>query len=53
MVEGTVKTMYESQMSPAEVMDLVAAKPLKDHEETIKNIYRTNLEATYRKLKGS
>jgi len=53
MVVGAVKTMFESGMPPEEVMDLVAVKPLKEHEESIRDIYRMNLEAMYRKLKGS
>ena len=53
MVVGAVKTMYESGMPPEEVMDLVAVKPLKEHEESIRDIYRMNLEAIYMRLKGS
>ena len=40
MVKGTVMTMYESGLSPEEVMDLIPFKPLGSEEENIKIIYR-------------
>ena len=51
MTTGTVNTMYNSGMSPQDVMDLVAVKPLKEYEEEIKNMYRKSLDAMYKKLK--
>jgi pyrroline-5-carboxylate reductase len=50
-VDGTVKTMYKSGLSPEEVMDLIPVKPLGDEEENIKNIYRSKLEALYEKIR--
>ncbi len=50
MVIGTIKTMFESGLSPQGVMDLIPVKPLGKEEETIKHAYRTNLEALYQKL---
>ena len=52
MVKGTVKTLFESQRTPAEVMDLVPLKPIGEDEEAIRNIYRTKLKGLYAKLKG-
>jgi pyrroline-5-carboxylate reductase len=52
MVMGTVKTMRESGLSPAEIMDLIPVKPLEEEQENIKNIYRSKLEALFEKLKG-
>jgi pyrroline-5-carboxylate reductase len=52
MVRGAAKSLFESGLSPSEVMDLVPVRPLGDEEENIRNIYRTKLEGLYRKLKG-
>ncbi len=52
MVRGAVSTMFESGLSPSQVMNLVPTKPLGEEEENIKNIYRTRLSAMYAKLKG-
>lgn len=49
---GTLKTMTGSGLSPAEVMDLVPVKPLYDDEATIKGLYRSKLEALFKKLKS-
>ena len=50
-VVGTVKTMYESGLPPKEVIDLIPVRPLGDEEENLKNVYRSKLEALFRKLK--
>jgi pyrroline-5-carboxylate reductase len=52
MLNGAVKTMHESGLTPAEVMDLVPVKPLSEEEETIKEFYRNRLNAIYKKLKS-
>ena len=52
MVMGAVKTMRESGLPPEEVMDLIPLKPIADEQENIKNIYRSKLEALFKKLKG-
>lgn len=52
MVMGAVKTMRESGLSPAEVMDLIPVKPLEEEQENIKNIYRSKLEALFKKLRA-
>ena len=51
MLKGTVMTMYESGLSPEEVMDLIPLKPLGSEEGNIKIIYRSKLEALFKKLK--
>jgi pyrroline-5-carboxylate reductase len=52
MMKGTLKTMTDSGLSPAEVMDLIPVKPLGEEEANILNIYRTRLQGLYGKLKG-
>ncbi len=52
MASGALVTLYESGLSPEEVMDLVPVKPLSEEEENIKNIYRKKLQGLYGKLKG-
>jgi len=52
MLNGTAKTMYESGLTPAEVMDLVPVKPLGEEEATIKGFYQNRLNALYKKLKN-
>ena len=52
MIIGAVKTMFESNLEPKDVMDLVPVKPLGDEEENIKNIYRSKLKALFEKLKS-
>jgi pyrroline-5-carboxylate reductase len=47
-----VKTLFDSQRTPAEVMDLVPVKPIGEDEEAIRNIYRTKLKGLFAKLKG-
>ncbi|HWQ65460.1 MAG TPA: NAD(P)-binding domain-containing protein [Methanospirillum sp.] len=50
MTAGAVKTMQESDLTPAGVMDLVPVKPMADHEETIKGMYTRSLTGLYGKL---
>jgi pyrroline-5-carboxylate reductase len=52
MVTGAVKTMYTSNLSPSEVMDLVPVKPIGDEETNIKNIYQSKLIPLFKKLKS-
>jgi len=52
MAMGAVKTMRESGLSPAEVMDLIPVKPLEEEQENIKHIYRSKLEALFKKLRA-
>jgi len=50
MTAGAVKTMQESGLSPAGVMDLVPVKPMAEHEETIRGMYAASLTGLYGKL---
>ncbi len=52
MLNGAAKTMYESGLTPAEVMDLVPVRPLAEEETTIKGFYQDRLNALYKKLKN-
>lgn len=45
MVRGALDTMWRSDLSPAEVMDLVPVHPLGDLEASVLEAYRTKLSA--------
>jgi pyrroline-5-carboxylate reductase len=51
MVCGTARTLLESDLPPAEVMDLVPVKPLAEIEAHVTEAYRTKLSGLYQKLK--
>ncbi|HYG35405.1 MAG TPA: NAD(P)-binding domain-containing protein [Clostridia bacterium] len=51
MVCGGTRTLLESGLSPAEVMDLVPVKPLGEMEAQVVEFYRTRLPAIYQKIK--
>jgi len=51
MVCGTARTLLESGLTPAEVMDLVPVKPLGEMEPQTIEMYRTRLPAVYQKIK--
>lgn len=48
---GAARTLLESGLSPAEVMDLIPVKPLGEDEPAIRNLYLTKLPALYAKIK--
>jgi pyrroline-5-carboxylate reductase len=52
MVKGAIDTMFESELSIEEVIDLIPVKPLAEDEQAIKNMYKTKLEALFAKLKS-
>jgi len=52
MVTGAIKTLFESGLTPEQVIDLIPLRPLHDYEEKIKEAYHTKLESLYKKLKG-
>jgi len=52
MLTGALKVMFESDLTPQEVMDLLPVKPLGEDEESIKNIYKKKLEIMFKKLKS-
>jgi pyrroline-5-carboxylate reductase len=51
MVCGGTRTLLESGLTPAEVMDLVPVKPLAEMEPQVTDMYRTRLPAIYQKIK--
>lgn len=51
MVEGALRTMAESGLPPADVMDLVPVRPLAVHEDTVRAAYRSQLEAVFAKIR--
>ncbi len=51
MVCGAARTLLESGLTPAEVMDLVPVKPLGEMEPQVAEMYRTRLSAIYQKIK--
>jgi len=48
---GGMRTLLESGLSPAEVMDLIPIKPLAEMEGQVTEMYRTRLPALYEKIK--
>ena len=51
MACGATRTLLESGLTPAEVMDLVPVKPLAEMEAQVTEMYRTRLPAIYQKIK--
>jgi pyrroline-5-carboxylate reductase len=51
MVCGGARTLLESGLTPAEVMDLIPVKPLAEMEAQVNEMYRTRLPALYQKIK--
>jgi pyrroline-5-carboxylate reductase len=51
MVCGATRTLLESGLTPAQVMDLVPVKPLAEDEAAIKAAYLTRLPALFTKIK--
>jgi pyrroline-5-carboxylate reductase len=51
MVCGSARTLLESGLTPAEVMDLIPVKPLAEMEPQVVEMYRTRLPAIYQKIK--
>lgn len=51
MVCGGARTLLESGLSPAEVMDLIPVKPLAEMEPQVGEMYRSRLPALFQKIK--
>jgi len=51
MVCGAARTLVDSGLTPAEVMDLVPVKPLAEMEPPVLEFYRTRLPALFQKIK--
>ena len=52
MIEGGKETLFHSDLTPKEVMDLIPVRPLAEDEEKIREVFRSRLEALYSKLKS-
>ncbi len=48
---GAMRTLFESGLTPAEVMDLIPVKPLAEMEAQVSDMYRARLPALYQKIK--
>ncbi len=51
MLWGTTETLFNSGLDYDKVIDLVPVKPMAEHENTIKDYYRTCLNGLYQKIK--
>ncbi|HOX04207.1 MAG TPA: NAD(P)-binding domain-containing protein [Candidatus Paceibacterota bacterium] len=51
MVCGGARTLLESGLTPAEVMDLIPVKPLAEMEAQVAEMYRSRLPALHQKIK--
>lgn len=51
MVCGGARTLLESGLTPAQVMDLIPVKPLAEMEPQVTEMYRTRLPELYQKIK--
>ena len=51
MVCGAARTLLESGLTTAEVMDLIPVKPLTEMEAQVTEMYHTRLPAIYQKIK--
>jgi pyrroline-5-carboxylate reductase len=50
MLHGAVDTLFKSNLSSAEVLDLIPVCPLKENEEAVREIFSGKLDGLYRKL---
>ena len=48
---ASINLMFESGLSPEEVMDLIPVKPIGEHQTQIVEIYRTKLMGLFEKIK--
>lgn len=53
MLDGSVRTFFDSGLGAAQVLDLVPVKPLAEAEPQILQAYRDALPRLYAKLKGA
>lgn len=53
MLSGAVALMYQSALSPEQVMDLIPVYPLKDHEAQLKELFENALVPLYKKLSST
>jgi pyrroline-5-carboxylate reductase len=50
-LKKALKLYYDSELTPAEVMDLIPVKPIGENEAEIKNILNTKLLGLFGKIK--
>jgi pyrroline-5-carboxylate reductase len=51
MLLGTSETLFNSGLQYEKVVDLVPVKPMSEHENSIKEFYRSSLNGIYQKIK--
>jgi pyrroline-5-carboxylate reductase len=51
MLWGTTETLFNSGLNYEKVVDLVPVKPMAEHENTIREYYKTCLNGLYQKIK--
>jgi pyrroline-5-carboxylate reductase len=51
MLSGTTETLFNSGLNYEKVVDLVPVKPMAEHENAIKEYYKTCLNGLYQKIK--
>ena len=51
MLSGTTETLFNSGLDYSKVIDLVPVKPMAEHENTIREYYKTCLNGLYQKIK--
>lgn len=51
MLWGTTETLFNSGLTYEKVVDLVPVKPLAEHENTVREFYKTSLNGIYQKIK--
>jgi pyrroline-5-carboxylate reductase len=51
MLWGTTETLFNSGLNYEKVIDLVPIKPMAEHENTVKEYYKTCLNGLYQKIK--
>jgi pyrroline-5-carboxylate reductase len=52
MLEGAVKTYFDSGLNYTDIINLIPTKPLAEQEESVRSIYNSQLEPLYKKLKS-
>jgi pyrroline-5-carboxylate reductase len=50
-INAANKMLFESRLTPKEVMDLIPVKPIAENQEQITEIYQTKLSALFSKIK--
>jgi pyrroline-5-carboxylate reductase len=48
---ASINLMFQSELSPEQVMDLIPVKPIGEHQTQIVEIYRTKLISLFEKIK--